>query len=187
MSSLSAHVRRSEHRRRWRGRTRIAGRRRGGVMEHGDRVRRHLSAMPSHLMDCSRRESASRLLASGRSIFAASGDPWCTPAGQPQDALALVGLALVPGMIALTLYYRGLRRTTASAATLTGTRLSGYSGDESLLLRTIAGHPGGLGVIILVAAMGIGLRRNARSRCGCSRRQHGRFDDRGTGRHRRSQ
>jgi DME family drug/metabolite transporter len=34
------------------------------------------------------------------------------------DAPAIVLLALVPGLVALLLYYRGLRRTTASAATL---------------------------------------------------------------------
>jgi DME family drug/metabolite transporter len=34
------------------------------------------------------------------------------------DAPAIVTLALVPGLAALLLYYRGLRRTTASAATL---------------------------------------------------------------------
>lgn len=37
----------------------------------------------------------------------------------PTDALpALVGLALVPGLLALWLYYRGLRRTPASVATI---------------------------------------------------------------------
>lgn len=37
---------------------------------------------------------------------------------RPDDAPALVLLALVPGLIALLLYYRGLRRTTASVATV---------------------------------------------------------------------
>jgi len=37
---------------------------------------------------------------------------------QWSDAPSLVALALVPGLIALLLYYRGLERTTASAATL---------------------------------------------------------------------
>lgn len=35
-----------------------------------------------------------------------------------QDAVALVALALVPGLLSLLLYYRGLRRTSASAATI---------------------------------------------------------------------
>jgi drug/metabolite transporter (DMT)-like permease len=37
---------------------------------------------------------------------------------QGSDAPALIELALIPGLLALVLYYRGLRRTTASAATL---------------------------------------------------------------------
>ena len=43
--------------------------------------------------------------------------------GQPvtvalRDVPGVVGLALIPGLLALTLYYRGLRRTPASRATL---------------------------------------------------------------------
>jgi drug/metabolite transporter (DMT)-like permease len=54
----------------------------------------------------------------------AAGVIWLLQAGDPvgvsggQDWLAVVALALVPGLGAMLLYYRGLSRTPASAATL---------------------------------------------------------------------
>lgn len=48
-------------------------------------------------------------------IALAVGTSWRVAAG---DVLPLIALALIPGLLALLLYYRGLRRTAASRATL---------------------------------------------------------------------
>lgn len=54
----------------------------------------------------------------------AAGLAWLLVPGAPvslrdgQDFLAILALALVPGLVALLIYYRGLSRTPASAATL---------------------------------------------------------------------
>jgi drug/metabolite transporter (DMT)-like permease len=48
-------------------------------------------------------------------IVAVTGSDWTMPAS---DVPTLVMLALIPGLLALTLYYVGLRRTAASRATL---------------------------------------------------------------------
>jgi drug/metabolite transporter, DME family len=54
-------------------------------------------------------------LPSAVAIALAAGTSWRVAAG---DVLPLVALALIPGLLALLLYYRGLRRTAASRATL---------------------------------------------------------------------
>ncbi|GAA4214509.1 DMT family transporter [Actinocatenispora rupis] len=48
-------------------------------------------------------------------IALATGTSWRIAAG---DVPSLLGLALIPGLLALLLYYRGLRRTAAARATL---------------------------------------------------------------------
>lgn len=48
-------------------------------------------------------------------VALAAGTSWHIAAG---DVPSLIGLALIPGLIALLLYYRGLRRTAAARATL---------------------------------------------------------------------
>jgi drug/metabolite transporter, DME family len=83
------------------------------------------------------------------------------------DAPALVLLALVPGLLALLLYYRGLRRTTASVATvaelafpLTALIVNAIAFGTVLSLTQFAG------IALLVAVvLGLGLadRRGARA------------------------
>ena len=46
------------------------------------------------------------------------GDGWSGLDVTGQDTVALVALAFVPGLLSLLIYYRGLERTSASAATL---------------------------------------------------------------------
>lgn len=57
------------------------------------------------------------------------------------DMVAIVGLALVPGLIALLLYYQGLRSTPASAATLAELAfpLSAYSLNYFVFGTTLSG------------------------------------------------
>lgn len=83
------------------------------------------------------------------------------------DAPALVLLALIPGLIALLLYYRGLRRTTASVATvaelafpLTALIVNAIAFGTVLSLTQFAG------VALLAAvvlALGLADRRGARA------------------------
>ena len=68
------------------------------------------------------------------------------------DAPWLIALALVPGLIALLLYYRGLERTTASTATLAELSFPA----TALILNAIAFgvHLGSLQVLGLVILVG---------------------------------
>jgi DME family drug/metabolite transporter len=84
-----------------------------------------------------------------------------------QDALALLLLALIPGLLGLTLYYRGLRETPASAATLAELSfpLSAITVNFVAFDATLVGSQW-LGVVVLstaIVAMGLASTRGTRA------------------------
>jgi DME family drug/metabolite transporter len=78
-----------------------------------------------------------------------------------QDILPLVLLALIPGLLAMLLYYRGLRHTPAAAATLaelafplTALTVNAAAFDATLTVTQAVGVAGLTGLLVLMSLQG---------------------------------